>query len=488
MLYNPYDFEIDPSTIRVVNSFKFTNDLGEVIKWTHPQLLIIQCILQRKSPTGLTRVQIESLTQYGKSASVGAGVMIRTAIKSDKFAIVAGTKEKARIIMEYVTKFSLENPPIAKLLEVPEGLDRLRQRRSQDRLTYQGDGEVRVYSADSKNKQAQGDALMGFGAPNLIEDEAGLIEDIIHAKALRMVGGTLNNFVLKIGNPFKRNHFYKSHLSDKYFKIIIDYHTALKEGRLTQEFIDEMKLQPLFDILYEVKFPEEELMDTKGWMQLLTDRQIENAMIKGGQPFGNLRLGNDVAGGGRNYSVTVLRGYNIARKLFKENVRDTMAFGGQIRLFQQQLAVRSNNIFIDATGVGKGLYDRFREMEVDSKYGSVNGIYGAGEPLNKAMFANKRAENYWLAREWIIRGGQLEEDSDWLQLARVKYKVNSSGKIVIMSKEEMLKEGIDSPDVADAFSLTFAKPEEPASRQTKRIETEVSESIDDPYEIANILP
>lgn len=488
MLHDAYSYEILDSTKKAVSAFKFTNDLGEEIQWTHPQLLVIQCILQKKAPDGSSRVQVESLTQYGKSACIGAGVMIRVALKGDTFALVAGTKEKARIIMEYVTKYSIENPPIAKLLELPEGLERLRQRRSQDRLTYTGGGDVRVFSADSKNKQAQGDALMGFGSPNLIEDESALIDDITHAKAVRMVGGTKNNFLMKVGNPFHRNHFYKSHLNPKYFKIIIDYQTALKEGRLTQEFIDEMKQLPLFDILYEVKFPEEELMDTKGWMQLLTDRQIENAMIKGGAPFGNLRLGGDVAGGGRNYSVVVLRGYNLARKLFKENVRDTMSFGGQIRLFQQQLAIKSNDIFIDATGVGKGLYDRFREMEVDSKFGSVNGIYGAGEPLNKEMFANKRAENYWLCREWIIRGGQLEEDPDWLQLARVKYKVNSSGKILIMSKEEMLKNGIDSPDVADAFSLTFAKPEAPASRQSRRIDTEVSESNDDPYDVADLLP
>ena len=329
---------------------------------------------------------------------------------------------------------------------------------------------------------------MGFGAPNVIEDESALVPDIVHAKALRMVGGTNNNFFMKVGNPFHRNHFYKSHMNPNYFKIIVDYHTALKEGRLTQEFIDEMQQQPLFDILYEVKFPEEEMMDTKGWMPLLSDRQVENAMSKGLQAFGNLRLGGDVAGGGRNYSVVVLRGYNVARKIFKENLRDTMQFGGHIRTFQQQLSVKANDVFIDATGIGKGLYDRFKEMEVDPKYGSVNGIYGASEPLNKQMFANKRAENYWLAREWIIRGGQLEEDVDWMQLARVKYKVNSSGKIIIMSKEEMLRNGIDSPDVADAFSLTFAKPDQPASRPTRRIETEVSGNEDDPYEVARLLP
>ena len=170
MLYDPYAYEIHDSTKQVVSAFKATNDLGEPITWTHAQLLIIQCIIERKSPTGLNRVQVETLTQYGKSASIGFGTMIRTSLKCEPFALIAGTKEKSRIIMEYVIKYSLENPPIAKLLEIPDGLQRLRQRRSEDRITYTGYGEVRVFSVDSKNKQARGDSLMGVVVYNVIED------------------------------------------------------------------------------------------------------------------------------------------------------------------------------------------------------------------------------------------------------------------------------------------------------------------------------
>ena len=57
-----------------------------------------------------------------------------------------------------------------------------------------------------------------------------------------------------------------------------------------------------------------------------------------------------------------------------------------------------------------------------------------------------------------IEGGKLLRDDDWHELTEVKYKIaDSSGKIKIMSKEEMLKEGIDSPDVADALSLTLLR-------------------------------
>ena len=243
MLHDPYDWEIHPETTRLLSLFKFTDDLDRVITWTHGQLLIINCILRKEAPNGSNRVHVMSLTQYGKSSAVGAGVTLRASLKGEPFALVAPTKEKARIIMEYVVKYSLENPPIAKLLEAPEGLDKLKQRKSQDRLTYQTGGDVRVFSADARNKQAQGDALMGFGSPNVIEDESALIDDVTHAKVLRMVGGYPDaNFLMKIGNPFRRNHFLRSWRSDTYFKIFIDYNVALREGIDTPEFIDEMRL------------------------------------------------------------------------------------------------------------------------------------------------------------------------------------------------------------------------------------------------------
>ena len=49
---------------------------------------------------------------------------------------------------------------------------------------------------------------------------------------------------------------------------------------------------------------------------------------------------------------------------------------------------------------------------------------------------------------------------DWKQLTKMKYRISSDKKVQIMSKEEMRLRGLisfsESPDVADAFFLTFA--------------------------------
>ncbi len=469
---------IRKATLRLLKSYAF-KDAGELIDWKEGQLEVIDCILHRSSPDGKKRIQIIAATRYGKSLSVAAGVVIRASLKPEKWAIVAGTKEKARIIMEYITMFSLDCPIIRAQLEIETPLDRLRMKRSQDRLNYKRGGEVRVFSADSRRIQSTSTSLMGFGAPNVVGDESALIPDILQATIMRMLGDKTDNFMVKVGNPFHRNHFLRTWRNERYHKILIDYRRGLKEGRFTKEFIDEMREEALFGILYECLFPEEGSIDSKGWSTLLTDTEIERAFVKDEVAFGEKRLGCDVAGGGRNYSVVVLHAYNVAKKIYKKNESDTMIFAGEISVMASEHNVKDRDIYVDRVGIGKGTYDRLREMK-----NAVIGVGGGSSPANKSRFANLRAEMYWRLREWILQGGKLEKSDDWYQLAQIKYKVaDSSGKLKIMSKQEMLREGVDSPDVADALSLTFARTQSTPAYQKQQDEVIQEEVNPDPYEL-----
>jgi hypothetical protein len=53
--------------------------------------------------------------------------------------------------------------------------DKLKQERSKTHITFRDGGEVRVYSGNASNTKQTKSALMGFGAPNIILDEAGQI-------------------------------------------------------------------------------------------------------------------------------------------------------------------------------------------------------------------------------------------------------------------------------------------------------------------------
>ena len=446
-------------TIDALNNYQFKDNAGDIIQWTPGQIEIIDCILHRSAPDAKKRIQIIAATQYGKSLAVAAGVVIRASLMPEKWAIVAGTKEKSQIIMEYVIMLSLNNGIIRAQLDPATPLDRLRMKRSANKLVYKRNGEVRVYSAEAKIVSETSKALMGFGAPNVIEDESALIGDVLQATVMRMLGGSDDNFLIKIGNPFNRGHFLKTWKSGNYYRIFIDYQRALAEGRYTKEFIEEMRGEALFEIFYSCLFPGEESMTIRGWLPLLTEAEIERAMVTNEPLLGDPKLGNDVSGGGRNYSVTVARGYNVAKKIYKDHEPDTMIFAGIVMSYKKALGARSEDVSIDKVGVGKGAYDRLNELD-----NRIIGVNAGSIPMEKTRFVNLRAEMYWRLREWVLRGGKLEKDDDWYQLAQIKYKIaDSSGKIKIMSKEEMLKEGIDSPDVADSLSLTFATQDIPPS-------------------------
>ena len=464
------------ATLEALQLHNFVDDANRVIEWTPGQLEIIDTILHRSSQDGKKRIQIIASTQYGKSLAVAAGVVIRASSFPEKWAIVAGTTEKARIIMEHIIMLSLNTITIRQELDPETPLDRLRMKRSADRLVFRLKGEVRVYSAEAKLVAETSKSLMGFGAQNVIEDEAALVGDILQATVMRMLGGYKDNFLIKVGNPFNRGHFHRTWLGGVYYRIFIDYKRALAEGRYTQEFIDEMSEEALFSVLYECLFPDSGAIDAKGWLPLLTPEEIARATVEAEQPFGDFRLGSDVAGGGRNYSAIVLRAYNVARKLYKEHQSDTMQFVGEIVRKTQELGVARQDVFIDMVGIGKGVYDRVRQLN-----DLVVGVNGGAEPADKTRFVNLRAEMYWRAREWILHGGKLEEDEDWKQLTQIKYKVqDGSGKIIIMSKQEMLANGIESPDIADAFAMTFATMEIPPA-QTQGATFQAAIPNDDPY-------
>lgn len=473
---------IRETTKKVLDVYQFKDNAGKIIEWTSGQLEIIDCIVNRSAPDGTQRVQIKASTQYGKSLAVAAGVCIRSSLKPERWAIVAGTDEKAKIIMEYVIMLSLNNELLRTQLDPATPLDRLRMKRAADRLVFRRKGEVRVYSAQADRVAETSKALMGFGSPNIIGDEASLIGDVLQAIVLRMLGGEKDNFYVKIGNPFNRGHFYKTWMREQgnYYRIFIDYNRALDEGRYSSAFIEEMRSEAMFDIFYECRTPGEGQIDRAGWVQLLTEEEVRRAFVQALQPFGHFRLGIDVAGGGRNFSTMVLKSYNVLKKLYKRNQPDSMMFVGEVEDMRMRLGMRMDDLFLDKVGVGKGSYDRLNELG-NEKTGYIVGVNAGDKATDYLRFYNKRAEMYWRLREWILSGGKLEEDPDWFQLTKIKYKIDSSGRVRIMTKEEMLRNGIDSPDVADAASLSFYSSEPIArSAQQQQVVT-VDPSILDPY-------
>jgi hypothetical protein len=423
-----------------------------------------ECILNRKAPDGKQKVHVMAHTRYGKSIIVGATVAIRAATKRERWAIVAPTKEDAQIIMDYVLWFSINDPIISELLKTEAKAikeERLTQRRSRDHITYLNGGEVRTYS----QKQT-----MGKGAPNIVLDEACLVEDEYEAKIFRMLGDNPEDFfIMKIGNPFYNNHFKRALLDDSYYHVNIDAKRGMAEGRLSEKILEEQKGKPFYDVLYWNIFPDEEARDKYGYLPLITHNMLERAQVdpESVDEVGTKKLGADPADGGQNESVAVGRSNNLGKILTATTQLGVLDFADDVAKRRHDY----QEIHWDKQGVGSGGARRL-EMAKETKRLLVKVNAGVkGKELEEMLpadedvkdYANLRAYMFWSLKRWIDGGGKLAKDERWKNLLAVKYKTKD-GQIQIIPKDLLRKPYYNIHDlgVADALSFTFnpQKPEQ----------------------------
>lgn len=452
-----------PTQALVATMYK--NRQGEPIVLTPTQDEIFCAVAMKQYP----RVHCMCHTRFGKSETASTAVLTRLTTYPEKWAIVAGEKEKAKIIMDYVISHIFDNE-YTKDRFVPdkgESWEEIKRHRNKNHLTFATDKMVNGQTLLSELTIGSAKDALGFGAENIIEDESALIPDDEHSLVMRMLGDNPhNNFLMKIGNPFTRGHFLKSYHDPAYKNIIADYKKGLLEGRLTESFVEEQRPYVWFPQLYECRFPSGKEMDDTGYMQILLDTDIANAQArKFNEPTGVPRLGVDVAKGGRNYNCWVLRFDNFAKILLKNREENSVTIAEQTLKFMHDIGVPPENVFIDDTGVGHGVTSVLKKRGYDVN--AINFGEAATKPTNErgeeipSTFLNIRAECFAGpdgVQAWVKGVGSLESSREWDELLRIKYrKQPNSGKTQIKPKDQMIKEGVQSPDVADALALTFAK-------------------------------
>ena len=140
--------------------------------------------------------------------------------------------------------------------------------------------------------------------------------------------------------------------------------------------------------------------------------------------------------------------------------QDTMQVAG---MGMRYLRERRGNLAVDVIGVGAGVVDRIKEQHPP---GTLLGVNVADVPDHDSdLLLNLRAQVWWDVRrsldpktdERISLMRLSEPDYARLrsELTAPTYRMTSSGKVQIESKEEMKARGLPSPDLADAFCLAL---------------------------------
>lgn len=166
--------------------------------------------------------------------------------------------------------------------------------------------------------------------------------------------------------------------------------------------------------------------------------------------------GLDVAGPGENETVlTIRRGPNIVlqRGWAKPDPRGEVVavlkdgpWAGKLRTFN-----------IDEIGIGWGIMLHMKDIFGKKIVRGIN--VGDGSRLPE-RFKNLKAELYWGLRE-RFKSGQiagLTNEKAQGQLATIRYEHTPHGLVKIESKEDMISDGIVSPDYAESTMLAYAPP------------------------------
>lgn len=376
--------------------------------------------------------------------------------RREKILIVAPSADQAGIIMRSVIDHLFDSDEIVSMLQYdPFSLERLRKERSKERITFNNGSEIFILTADVRTLSKQALNLMGFGATIVIADESSLIPDTMFSKILRMVGGVKNGKIVKLGNTFERNHFFKSLHSARYQALIIDYHQGIAEGRISQDFINEARedMTPYeFNIMYECKFP-------AGSSDALIPLEWIELAVKQGKIGGDKKQsGIDAARYGNDKSVYIFRKGSDVVKIKEVYKMDTMAVVGMASI--EIDSDEPDVTVVDVIGIGAGVYDRLEELGY-SVY-SFSAGSAPIEPDAKEKFYNLKAEAWWELRARFKPGDEgksnisIPDDGELIKdLTEMRYKYTSDKKIRMEDKDEFKKRVGRSPDKGDALAMAF---------------------------------
>ena len=346
----------------------------------------------------------------------------------------------------------------ARLLALPSPVGDLFEATS-DRIVLKSSPSESFCSARTSSKERP-EALAGVHSPNtlLIVDEAsGVPESVFESAAGSMSG--MNAATLLLGNPVRANgFFYRTHTD-----LATDWWTrtvsCIDNELVSADFLRDMASRyGESSNAYRVRvlglWPEsdDDTLIPLSLIEAARDRDVDSSevapMVWGVDPA---RYGNDRS------ALAKRRGNYLVEPAKTWRDKSTMELSGiiQAEYDASKISDRPEEICVDSIGVGAGVVDRLIEMDLPAR-----GINVAESASLNQKYVRLRDELWSRAREWFeTKEVHIPDDEQFIaELAAPRFAFTSSGKIKIESKDEMRKRGVlgGSPDLADAFCLTFA--------------------------------
>jgi len=441
-----------------------------------------------KNKTNIKRLMISCMTRYGKSYCVSLGIIFFILRNPDKrIILIAPLIDQAKIIRNYIGALIIESPILSALIDIQvTGLERMKSEVSKQRLTFKNGVSLTILSAEGSAVR-----LMGHGGDLVLEDETGLISDEVHrVRVLRMLGDSPDSIYVGIGNPWSRdNHMYEHWIDPNFTTIHVNAALALKEGRVTQEFLDSQKPPTLrameYQILYDAEFPEESADSLFRYKEVLNATTLE---FDYEEVMPTRIISCDVADKGNDLTV-IMEGWEHdgtykVEDIYSEAKSENTAVAGRIidaieralvgikrkdEEGQDITYIPNIRVNIDTIGIGVGVVSQVREYVSNNELENVilkachfgEGVGAPGkeeEPYKsdrvedrhsdsaRKRFANRKAEQFFRLND-LFKEEQVSIPNNReliKELMSIGWEFTSTRRNKIIDPEK-------SPDYADAL-------------------------------------
>lgn len=313
------------------------------------------------------------------------------------------------------------------------------------------------------------DSMAGAHAEHMlyIIDEASGVDDAI----LGVISKSLtekDNRLLLISNPRRVTGYYFETFHDPHKRKIfaLKHMSCHKSAHISEEDLQELiddcggegTDQYMIEVMGEFPLKEERTIIAKRDILRAKEYKLPNIF---NQNIDNIPedeiepiiWGLDMAMG-NDRSVLVKRQENkVFPDIKKWKHRDTMKTVAAVKDEYDNTPdkLKPTRINVDSIGVGKGSYDRMRELGLP-----VIAAIASNKAVHKKYNFNQKAEWWKNAAEWFKGDVDIPDDGDLLLEISAMHNVpDASGRFKCESKEQYIKRFKHSPDTGDAFAMTF---------------------------------
>jgi hypothetical protein len=341
-----------------------------------------------------------------------------------------------------------------------------------DNRLYHRDHKDSWFCAPQSSKEENSEAFAGQHAATstsfYVFDEDSAICDEVH----RVAEGGLTDgepMIFLFGNPTRNTgHFHRACFGaelDRWNAVTVDSRTSRFTNKETiAEWAEVYGEDSDFFRVRVLGLPprasELQFID-QGRVDEAKRRRVPEAFAD--EP---LIAGVDVSDGGAAWNVVRFRRGADARTIPPIRIPGEKVRGDRGPFLAKLADTLQNGVSVN------GVTHRVAMMFMDSAFGApyverltamgfknVQEVRFGSESLNPHQ-ENRRAYMWNAMKEWLGGTGCIDAKDARLeqQLTGPGYHINKKDKLVLESKEDMQKRGLDSPDDGDALALTFAAP------------------------------